>query len=87
MGGDPVGVVGLGNMGGALAANLVRSGHGVVVHDALGPDRAPDGTTGSHPREGAPSVIGPVTTSLWERFAAADPGADFTRIFPFVADS
>jgi 3-hydroxyisobutyrate dehydrogenase-like beta-hydroxyacid dehydrogenase len=35
--------------------------------------------------EGAPSVIGPVTTSLWERFAATDPGADFTRIFPFVA--
>ena len=45
MGGDPVGVVGLGNMGGVLAANLVRAGHGVVVHDALGPDRAPDGTT------------------------------------------
>ena len=34
--------------------------------------------------QGAPSVIGRVTESVWERFAAAEPGADFTRIFPFV---
>ena len=38
-----VGVVGLGNMGAALAANLVGAGHEVVAHDALGPDRAPAG--------------------------------------------
>jgi 3-hydroxyisobutyrate dehydrogenase len=31
------------------------------------------------------SVLGSVTESVWERFAAAEPGADFTRIFPFVA--
>ncbi|GAA2401821.1 3-hydroxyisobutyrate dehydrogenase [Actinomadura vinacea] len=31
-----------------------------------------------------PASIGSVTTSLWEGFAAAEPGADFTRIFPFV---
>ena len=32
-----VGFVGLGNMGGVLAANLVETGHAVVAHDALGP--------------------------------------------------
>ena len=36
---------------------------------------------------GAPSALGSVTASVWERFAAAEPGVDFTRIFPFVEDS
>jgi 3-hydroxyisobutyrate dehydrogenase len=40
-----VGFVGLGNMGRALATNLVRAGHVVVAHDALGPDRTPEGAT------------------------------------------
>jgi 3-hydroxyisobutyrate dehydrogenase len=40
-----VGFVGLGNMGGALAANLVRSGHSVVTHDAAGPKRNVEGAT------------------------------------------
>ena len=40
-----VGVVGLGNMGHALAANLVGAGFDVVAHDALGPTRAPEGLT------------------------------------------
>ena len=39
-----VGFVGLGNMGSTLATNLVRAGHTVVAHDALGPQRAPEGT-------------------------------------------
>ena len=30
--------------------------------------------------------LGAVTAGIWRRFAAADPAADFTRIFPFVAD-
>jgi len=34
--------------------------------------------------QGGPSVLGRVTAELWERFAAAEPGADFTRIYPFV---
>jgi 3-hydroxyisobutyrate dehydrogenase-like beta-hydroxyacid dehydrogenase len=38
-----VGFVGLGNMGHALAANLVAVGCAVVGHDAAGPDRSPDG--------------------------------------------
>jgi 3-hydroxyisobutyrate dehydrogenase len=33
---------------------------------------------------GAPSVLGPLTAAVWERFAADEPGADFTRIYPFV---
>jgi len=41
--GDVVGFVGLGNMGSALAANLLQAGHDVVAHDALGPARAPEG--------------------------------------------
>jgi 3-hydroxyisobutyrate dehydrogenase-like beta-hydroxyacid dehydrogenase len=36
---------------------------------------------------GGPSSIGRVTASVWERFAAAVPGADFTRIYPFVEGS
>ena len=38
-----VGVVGLGNMGAALATNLVGAGHEVVTHDVAGPERSPDG--------------------------------------------
>ena len=34
-----VGFVGLGNMGGALAANLVAAGHEVVATDAAGAER------------------------------------------------
>jgi len=45
---ETVGFIGLGNMGSALAANLVGTGHTVVAHDALGPDRAPDGVTHVH---------------------------------------
>jgi 3-hydroxyisobutyrate dehydrogenase len=33
----------------------------------------------------ASRTIGAVTTSVWERFAEAEPGADFTRIYPFLA--
>jgi 3-hydroxyisobutyrate dehydrogenase len=35
--------------------------------------------------QGVPSVLGRVTESVWERFASEEPGADFTRIYPFVA--
>ena len=40
-----VGFVGLGNMGAALAANLVAAGHDLVAHDALGQARSPEGAT------------------------------------------
>jgi 3-hydroxyisobutyrate dehydrogenase-like beta-hydroxyacid dehydrogenase len=40
-----VGFVGLGNMGSALAANLVDAGHAVITHDVAGPARSPAGAT------------------------------------------
>ncbi len=33
---------------------------------------------------GSPGVVGDVVGQLWERFASHQPGADFTRIYPFV---
>ena len=36
-----VGFVGLGNMGSALATNLVRAGHELTTHDVAGPDTQP----------------------------------------------
>ena len=41
----PIGFIGLGNMGGALAANLVGAGREVVSHDAAGPERNVEGAT------------------------------------------
>jgi 3-hydroxyisobutyrate dehydrogenase len=35
--------------------------------------------------QGAASIVGSVTESVWDRFASEEPGADFTRIYPFVA--
>jgi len=32
-----------------------------------------------------PSVLGSVTESVWGRLATGEPGADFARIYPFVA--
>jgi 3-hydroxyisobutyrate dehydrogenase-like beta-hydroxyacid dehydrogenase len=37
--------------------------------------------------QGGPTTIGEVTAGIWGRFAAAEPGADFTRIYPYVAES
>ena len=33
-----------------------------------------------------PADLGAATAAIWEQFAAAEPGVDFTRIYPFVAD-
>ena len=35
---------------------------------------------------GTATAIGSVTEDVWQRFADAEPGVDFTRIFRFVAD-
>ena len=34
--------------------------------------------------QGGPATVGAVTAAVWERFAAAEPGVDFTRIYPFL---
>jgi 3-hydroxyisobutyrate dehydrogenase-like beta-hydroxyacid dehydrogenase len=36
--------------------------------------------------EGAPATLGRLTAEVWQRFAEGEPDADFTRIYPFVAD-
>jgi 3-hydroxyisobutyrate dehydrogenase-like beta-hydroxyacid dehydrogenase len=36
---------------------------------------------------GGARALGAVTASIWERFATEEPGADFTRIYPFVEGS
>ena len=36
---------------------------------------------------GTADALGSATASLWARFAAAEPDADFTRVFPFVQGS
>jgi 3-hydroxyisobutyrate dehydrogenase-like beta-hydroxyacid dehydrogenase len=33
---------------------------------------------------GGADALGAVTASVWQAFAAAEPGVDFTRIYPFV---
>ena len=33
---------------------------------------------------GAPTFLAEATASVWERFNEAEPGVDFTRIYPFV---
>jgi 3-hydroxyisobutyrate dehydrogenase len=39
----------------------------------------------AEPGPDASRTIGAVTASVWECFADAEPGADFTRIYPFLA--
>ena len=34
---------------------------------------------------GTPAAVGAITASVWTRLRIAEPGADFTRIHPFVA--
>ncbi len=36
---------------------------------------------------GTPSDVGGVVASVWDRFTEAEPGVDFTRIYPFVEGS
>ncbi|MFJ9710412.1 NAD(P)-dependent oxidoreductase [Streptomyces sp. NPDC101234] len=60
----PVGFIGLGNMGGALATNLVREGFEVVAYDAAGPARTPVGARWApNPAEVA-RTVGTVVLSL-----------------------
>jgi 3-hydroxyisobutyrate dehydrogenase len=36
---------------------------------------------------GGPASLGRTTLSVWQRFASEQPGADFTRIYPFLSDA
>jgi 3-hydroxyisobutyrate dehydrogenase len=35
--------------------------------------------------QGGPATFGALVAEVWDRFAAAEPGADFTRIYPYVS--
>jgi 3-hydroxyisobutyrate dehydrogenase-like beta-hydroxyacid dehydrogenase len=35
---------------------------------------------------GGPSILGDLVASIWHAFDEHEPGADFTKIFPFIAD-
>lgn len=77
-----VGFIGLGNMGGPMAANLAKQVDGLVVHDAAGTDkRAPAGTTAVAGNAAvaaqAETVFlslpdGPVVAAVAEEIAAAN---------------
>lgn len=34
---------------------------------------------------GSVTPMGQAAVAVWEKFTATEPGADFTRIYPFVA--
>jgi 3-hydroxyisobutyrate dehydrogenase-like beta-hydroxyacid dehydrogenase len=34
--------------------------------------------------QGGPARLGALTAAVWGRFSEAEPGADFTRIYPFI---
>ncbi|MFF7468648.1 NAD-binding protein [Streptomyces sp. NPDC008092] len=59
-----VGFIGLGNMGGALATNLVRGGFEVVAYDAAGPARTPDGARWAPSPAEVARAVGTVVLSL-----------------------
>ncbi|MEU3781927.1 NAD(P)-dependent oxidoreductase [Streptomyces sp900129855] len=60
----PVGFVGLGAMGGALASNLVRAGFEVVAYDAAGPARTPTGARWAPSAADVARAAGTVVLSL-----------------------
>ncbi|WP_217562125.1 NAD(P)-dependent oxidoreductase [Streptomyces sp. GbtcB6] len=59
-----VGFIGLGNMGGALATNLVRDGFEVVAYDAAGPARTPVGARWAPDPAEVARDVGTVVLSL-----------------------
>ena len=36
---------------------------------------------------GTPIVLAEYVNQVWDSFAGAEPGADFTRIYPYVAEN
>ena len=60
-------------------------------HVLVGLPQHPDGQgrpalpRGGGGRTTPAAVVAAVTVDMWSRFAADEPGADFTRIYPFTA--
>ena len=74
--GSVVGVVGLGNMGGALAANLAASGFAVLGHDAKGPTDLPPGVTAAADVAEVARRAGVIVLSLPDGAASAQVCGD-----------
>jgi 3-hydroxyisobutyrate dehydrogenase len=53
-----IGFIGLGNMGGGMAANLARAGHKVIAFDLSGEALARAGAAGCHPVSDAAQAVG-----------------------------
>jgi 3-hydroxyisobutyrate dehydrogenase-like beta-hydroxyacid dehydrogenase len=86
-----IGFIGLGNMGGALAANLVAAGHDLVVHDLAGPECCPPGATFVDDLAGLVGLVPIVVLSLPDGAAAATVAGAITaapgRVVTHVVDT
>jgi 3-hydroxyisobutyrate dehydrogenase len=88
---DRIGFVGLGNMGSALAANLVAAGHDVVTHDLAGPGRSPQGATFVDDIADLATTATTVVLSLPDGAASTSVAASLAsvpgRVVRFVVDT
>ena len=87
----PVGFIGLGNMGGVLAANLVAAGHAVVEYDAAGPSRTTPGArfldSAAAVGRGAGVVVLSLPDGLASRAVVGDLAAADGRTATLVVDT
>ncbi|HXP33206.1 MAG TPA: hypothetical protein VN820_04270 [Acidimicrobiales bacterium] len=68
------------------AARAIRRAMlGDAYVDSQSTDPDPDSAAAEF--QDGPRSMGAVTASVWEDFDRSEPGADFTRIFPFVDNS
>ena len=63
-GDEPIGFIGLGNMGAPMAGRLAAAGHPLVVHDMAGLDRAPKGARPGNGNAGVAQAAETVLLSL-----------------------
>jgi 3-hydroxyisobutyrate dehydrogenase-like beta-hydroxyacid dehydrogenase len=82
MSGSSVGFVGLGNMGGPLAANLVERGFDVVAHDTLRPDRVPEGASAVDSVDDVAARAGIVVLSLPDGRASEQVARHLAAVTP-----
>lgn len=75
-----VGFIGLGNMGSALASNLVAAGHDVVAHDIAGPQRCPHGAAFADGVAEVATAAPTIVMSLPDGFASAAVADEIIRV-------
>jgi 3-hydroxyisobutyrate dehydrogenase-like beta-hydroxyacid dehydrogenase len=82
-----VGLVGLGNMGSALAANLVGAGLDLVTHDLAGPGGSPDGARFVDSVEAVAEAASVVVLSLPDGGASMAVARDLGGAVTHVVDT